>query len=181
MVVIGYILFIAGFLSGSLVGVLDTTEINWLYFATCISVGALGVVLIRIAHHQKHRSAEAVEENIQAVFDSLNRITENIGILSTEASNISPYDVRHRVDEVFADDLEMFVEARKSIAHIHGLQVYADVMSHFAAGERYLNRVWSASADGYVDEVNTYIDKARTQFITASEKMQQLRKISANN
>ena len=74
MVVIGYILFIAGFLSGSLVAVLDTTEVNWLYFWTCISVGVIGVVLIRIAHHQKHRSAEAVEENIQAVFDSLNRI-----------------------------------------------------------------------------------------------------------
>ena len=37
--------------------------------------------------------------------------------------------------------------------HVFGMQNYADVMSNFAAGERYINRVWSASTDGYVDEV----------------------------
>jgi hypothetical protein len=33
-------------------------------------------------------------------------------------------------------------------------------MSAFLAGEHYLNRVWSASADGYVDQVNEYIGRA---------------------
>jgi len=176
MVVIGYILFIAGFLSSVLVAILDTTEVNWLYFAGAVSVGALGVVLIRIAHHQKHRSTEAVGQNIQAVFDSLKRVAENMRTLITEAPNISPYDVRHRVDELFADDIETFVQARKSIAHVYSLQDYADVMSHFAAGERYLNRVWSASADGYIDEVNTYLDKAKEQFNSALDKIQKLKK-----
>lgn len=176
MVVIGYILFIAGFLSAALVAVLHTTEVNWIYFASAVSIGALGVVLIRIAHHQKHRSAEAVEENIQAVFDSLKRVAENMRILITEARDISPYDVRHRVDDLFADDLEIFVQARKSIAHVYSLQAYADVMSHFAAGERYLNRVWSASADGYIDEVTAYLDRADEQFTSAFDKIQQLKK-----
>ena len=36
--------------------------------------------------------------------------------------------------------------------------------THFAAAERYLNRVWSASADGYIDEVNEYLQKAGDQF-----------------
>ena len=45
-------------------------------------------------------------------------------------------------------------------------------MSSFAAGERYLNRVWSASADGYIDEVNTYIEKAREQFVDSLNKIQ---------
>jgi hypothetical protein len=49
-------------------------------------------------------------------------------------------------------------------------------MSHFAAGERYLNRVWSASADGYVDEVNAYMVKAEEQF---SEAFDQLKKLEA--
>jgi hypothetical protein len=176
MVIIGYILLIGGFLSGAFVSVLDTTEVNWPYFATSISVGVLGVVLIRIAHHQKHRSTEAVEQNIQAIFDSLKRVAENMRILITEARDISPYDIRHRVDELFADDLDTFVQARKSIAHVYSLQDYADVMSHFAAGERYLNRVWSASADGYIDEVNAYLDKAQTQFTSAFDKIQQLKK-----
>ncbi len=67
--------------------------------------------------------------------------------------------VQHRIDELFPGDLNTFVEARETIPHVYGLQAYADVMSHFAAGERYLNRVWSASADGYVDEVRTYLEE----------------------
>jgi hypothetical protein len=83
------------------------------------------------------------------------------------------------VDELFLEDLTSFVEARESIAHIYGLNAYGEVMSCFAAGERYLNRVWSASADGYIDEVNTYIDKAREQFVDSLEKMRRLKAASA--
>ena len=36
--------------------------------------------------------------------------------------------------------------------------------NEFAAGERYLNRVWSASVDGYIDEVRSFLVLARTQF-----------------
>jgi len=53
-------------------------------------------------------------------------------------------------------------------------------MSCFAAGERYLNRVWSASADGYIDEVNAYLDKAQAQFADSLEKIRQL-KANAQN
>ncbi len=40
-------------------------------------------------------------------------------------------------------------------------------MSAFAAGERYINRVWSASTDGYEDEVRRYLERALNQFIDA--------------
>jgi len=52
---------------------------------------------------------------------------------------------------------------------------YADVMSHYAGGERYLNRVWSASADGYVDEVNTYLDRSLEQFRLALDMLTEAR------
>jgi hypothetical protein len=50
------------------------------------------------------------------------------------------------------------------LKHVFGLQSYADVMSAFAAEERYINRVWSASTDGYVDEVRNYLNRATEQF-----------------
>jgi hypothetical protein len=102
-----------------------------------------------------------------SVEKSLNNIVQNITRLNKEKFSINTYDMRHRIDELFIDDLNNFVEARQSIVHAHGLNTYAEVMSNFAAGERYLNRVWSASADGYVDEVNTYLEKAQNQFIQA--------------
>ncbi len=88
--------------------------------------------------------------------------------------------MRHRVDELFVEDLEMFVDARESIAHRYGLAAYGEVMSCFAAGERYLNRVWSASADGYIDEVNTYLDKAQEQFSESLEKIHRFKAGAVN-
>jgi hypothetical protein len=38
-----------------------------------------------------------------------------------------------------------------------------------------LNRVWSASADGYIDEVNAYIEKARVQFAESLDKIRRLK------
>ncbi len=95
--------------------------------------------------------------------------------LNEEKLSINTYDVRHRIDELFVEDLNTFVQTRQSIAHTYGLGAYADVMSCFAAGERYLNRVWSASADGYIDEVNAYLEKAQGQFAESLEKIQQLK------
>ena len=65
--------------------------------------------------------------------------------------------------------MNLFAESRRSLGHRYGLQPYAEVMSSFAAGERYINRVWSASADSYVDEVMLYLDKAQDQFIDARD------------
>lgn len=84
------------------------------------------------------------------------------------------YDVHRRIDELVPDHLTRFVEARSSIANAFGLQGYADVMSHFAAGERYLNRVWSASADGYIDEVRGYLGRAEAQFVEARDLLRRL-------
>jgi hypothetical protein len=59
------------------------------------------------------------------------------------------------------------------MVHLFGLQAYADIMSSFAAGERYINRVWSASADGYDEEAETYLGKAVQQFVDAQQQLQQ--------
>lgn len=48
-------------------------------------------------------------------------------------------------------------------------------MNPFAAGERYLNRVWSTSTDGYIDEAHIYVTKAREQFESALEVFQGLK------
>ena len=71
----------------------------------------------------------------------------------------------------YQTELAKFVDARKSIIPSCGLDTYADVMNSFAAGERYLNRVWSASVDGYIDEAQTYLSHSREQFEQAAEKL----------
>lgn len=74
-----------------------------------------------------------------------------------------------------------FVEARESIAHACGMQAYAEIMSHFAAGERYLNRVWSCAADGYIDEAHTFVSRSYRQFEEARAKLRALQARTARS
>jgi hypothetical protein len=56
------------------------------------------------------------------------------------------------------------------MVHLFGLQVYAVFMSDFASGERYFNRVWSDSSDGYVEESRLYLERAAHRFLRARER-----------
>jgi hypothetical protein len=172
---IGYLMITFGFLAGALVAVLDERIVNWGYFFAAFLLGAVGITLVRIDQRRKTRSEAKLTSSMQNIESSLSRISENMNKLGTENKSLNPYDVRHRIDELFPGDLNTFVEARETISHVYGLQAYADVMSHFAAGERYLNRVWSASADGYIDEVRAYIEKASEQFVEALQRVRRLK------
>jgi uncharacterized membrane protein YeaQ/YmgE (transglycosylase-associated protein family) len=172
---IGLLLISTGFLAGTLAAIVDQEHVHWGYFAAALAVGVAGVLVARSGHHKMHKSEEKLSENMRAVETTLGNIVQNIGTLDSEKHSINTYDVRFRIDELFSEDLAGFVEARESIAHVYGLVAYGDVMSRFAAGERYLNRVWSASADGYIDEVNAYLVKAKEQFGESLEKIRLLK------
>lgn len=171
---IGYLMIAVGFLAGALAATIDKENVRWGYFVAALAVGIASVGLVRFGTHREKRVEGKLTEDIQSVEASLSRIVQNVTGLNAQKSSINTYDVRHRIDELFPEDLTVFVEARQSIAHSHGLNAYADVMSSFAAGERYLNRVWSASTDGYIDEVNAYLDKAQAQFAESLDKVRRL-------
>ncbi len=171
----GFILTSAGFLGGAFLTSLDPGEVRWELFVPCLLVGAIGVFLIK-RHSRKHaRSDETLASNRSHIEESLDGILAQLRALDRDKANIPPYELRFEIDHRFRADLNRFVDARESLAHLYGLQVYADIMSAFAAGERYLNRVWSASADGYADEAMDYIGRARQQFEEARAKLAQAR------
>ncbi len=172
---VGFLMVTVGFIAAALASVLDENTVRWLWYIPTLGLGAAGVVLIRMAHEFHNKTEHHVAARIETVESSLERIAVNIDKLNAGKHSIDTYDVRHRIDELFIDDIDQFVDARESIAHRYGLAAYGEVMSMFAAGERYLNRVWSASADGYIDEVNTYLEKAREQFSESLNKIRQLK------
>lgn len=172
---LGYLMITVGFLAGSLAAVVDEVNVQWSYFVAALLAGAVGIVLVHLGERRENRTEGKLTSNIQAIETSLSRIVENMTRLNAEQYSINTYDVRHRIDELFVEDLNIFVQTRHSIAHTYSLAAYADVMSCFAAGERYLNRVWSASADGYIDEVSIYLEKSREQFVDSLEKIRRLK------
>lgn len=177
---LGYLLITIGFLAASLFTVLDEIEVQWTWFVVSLVVGIAGVIVVRVSTRRVVKEEGRLAGTLQQIENSLARIVENMERLNSEKDQLNPYDVRHRIDELLPEDINTFVEGRDTIAHVYGLQAYADMMSHFAAGERYLNRVWSASADGYIDEVNEYIEVAREQFIEAQELLNRTKMAAAN-
>jgi hypothetical protein len=171
---IGLTLITLSFLAGSYLTVLDHLEVNWGYLLPFLVLGFVGVGLVQLGKKRAAQDSEAITENLSIIERSLNNIVEKVTYLSSEKETIFTYDMAPKIDELLIEDLNTFVDARKMIGNAYGLQAYADVMNHFAGGERYLNRVWSASVDGYMDEVNDYIVKAREQFELAHQKFQGL-------
>jgi hypothetical protein len=174
---VGFQMVTVGFIAAALASVVDENAVRWLWYIPALGLGVAGVLFIRVEHAQQSKTEHHVAARIEAVDSSLERITANIKKLDADKHSIDAYDMRHRIDELFIDDIDQFVDARESIAHRYGLAAYGEVMSTFAAGERYLNRVWSASADGYIDEVNTYLEKAQEQFAESLNKVKSLGRV----
>ena len=171
---IGLTLITISFLVTSYMSVLDAITVNWAQFVPALLVGAVGIGFVMWGKKRHAGQTERIASDLTAIESSLQNVCTIVADLDARKNEIHTYDMRLKIDELLLDDLDRFVSARESISHAYGLQAYADVMSHFAGGERYLNRVWSASADGYIDEVNAYLSKAHEQFDLALNRVQHL-------
>ena len=169
---IGFILLAAGFLAGAYATSLDIQNVHWTLFAGAAVVAIAGLIISKNQASAHAKSSEVLEVNRGALRESLQNIVRDLGEISADA-NANGAVLRERIDLKLRDDLRRFADARESMVHLFGLQTYADIMSSFAAGERYINRVWSASADGYDGEAATYLEKAATQFADAQQQLQQ--------
>lgn len=169
---IGFILLAAGFLAGAYATALDVQNVSWMMFIGAAVVAVTGLIISKSQASAHARSSEVLEVNRGALRDSLQNIVGHLGELTGDSATRGAA-LRDRIDLKLRDDLRRFADARQSMVHLFGLQTYADIMSSFAAGERYINRVWSASADGYDGEAETYLEKAATQFADAQQQLQQ--------
>ena len=167
---LAYVLLIGGFLYGAYVAALDETVIDWPLFAVAAFAAIAGVILAKRADSAAATSGEVLEMNRNELNESIANIVRDLGEV-TDGDMPTGEELRSWIDSKLRTDLRRFAEARESMVHLYGLQMYADIMSEFAAGERYINRVWSASADGYDEEAATYLEKAATQFADAQEQL----------
>ena len=169
---IGFLLLAAGFLGGAYATALDVQEVNWLLFSVAAVAAIAGLIMFKRQASAHARSDTVLESNRGELRDSINNIVADLNEL-TNGETLRGDALRNRIDLHLREDLRRFADARQSMVHLFGLQRYADIMSSFAAGERYINRVWSASADGYDEEAETYLGKAVQQFIDAQQQLLQ--------
>ncbi len=168
---LGLIMVALGGLAGSLAAILDPAAVNWVMFLPALGVGIAGVAILRITASRHSKSDDKLASDIDQINQSLGRIVAGVTDLDERKDSIDVYDLPEMIDDSFIVDINEFVEARESLIHVHGVQAYADLMSLFAAGERYLNRVWSAAAEGYIDEAHAYLGHARARLGEAKDKL----------
>jgi hypothetical protein len=167
---IGFFLLAGGFLAGAYATALDVDHVNWQIFAVAALGAIAGLVMIKRAAAAHAQSDEVLEMNRGELRDSIANVVRDLGEIVEDREARGPA-LRSAIDLRLRNDLRRFADARESMVHLFGLQTYADIMSSFAAGERYINRVWSASADGYDEEAESYLVRAAEQFADAQEQL----------
>lgn len=165
---IGFLLLIGGFLVAAYLMTLDIVSVSWVMYSVAAFAAITGVVIIRRRERGTAKSATVLSTNRA---DALQKIVSNLEDMTEKGDAIAPDSRRDAIDTRLRDDLRRFADARETLIHLFGLQMYADLMSKFAAGERYVYRVRSASADGYDAEARTYLAKAATQFRDAHAQL----------
>jgi hypothetical protein len=169
---IGFLLLISGFLAAAYSTALDTESVNWTMYVIAAFAAITGVFIIKRHERGTAKSATVLSANRAELADSLAKIVDNLEDMKGAGDAIATDSLRDEIDARLRNDLRRFADARETLIHLFGLQMYANLMSNFAAGERYINRVWSASADGYDAEARAYLGKAATQFRDAQAQLQ---------
>ena len=164
-----------GFLGGSFASVsqLELKEdkwatVPWLSYGIAMGIGMIGIVLLRRAKQDDLADDTKTEAEYSVVQQSLAKLSTAVETLC-EKSQQFPADVLWFIDDQCAEPLSEFAESRQALVKRFGMTVYADVMTEFASAERYVNRTWSAAADGYIDEVNASINRANQHLANARE------------
>ena len=169
---IAFALLVGGFLYGAYVAALDETAVDWTLFAIASIAAVAGVLLAKKADAAAARSGEVLATNRNELNESLGNLCHRLNEMTSREPDTGE-TLRAWIDSNLRNDLRRFAEARESMVHLYGLQAYADIMSEFAAGERYVNRVWSAAADDYDQEANNYLERASEQFRHAQSRLEE--------
>jgi len=172
MKLIGSLLLVGGFLVAAFATALHVDGTEWSLFLPAAAAAVAGVWTLKRQARGQATSEHVLRSNRAALTESLSNIVTTLDDIIRAGAAIDVERLRDEIDLRLRDDLRRFVEARQSLVHLFSLQTYADIMSEFAAGERYLNRVWSASADAYDGEARRYLEKAAAQFREANRQLQ---------
>lgn len=163
---LGQILMWLGFLGGSFASVsrLELKQdkwatVPWFAYGIAMAVGIVGVALLRRAKREEHADDAQTDAEYSVIEHSLAKLSTAVETLC-HGMQYRPADVVRFIDDRCAEPIADFADSRQALVKRFGMTVYADVMTEFAAAERYINRTWSAAADGYIDEVNASIRRA---------------------
>ncbi len=181
---VGHVLLWCGFLGGSFATVQHVelahdkwNTIQWSLYAMALAVGIVGVIILRVTQKQTATHSDKLDSDIKvlevSVRDLLNRLSE----LIKNRQQTDVFAVHKLIDSRLMESIGDFVESREAAIHSFGLGQYAELMTDFSVAERNINRAWSASADGYIDEVWASLDRAENKLQAVDKNLTEYKKL----
>jgi hypothetical protein len=136
---------------------------RWLFLAGCAGLAA-GAALKRSRRGRPQAAGAGTDSGDERPEVALAAVRAAVDALRAELPGLPDSAARlRRTLEVLTDVQERlapdFVALRPALTARLGLAGYARLMDGFAAGERQLNRAWSAAADGFEAEVVECLDR----------------------
>jgi hypothetical protein len=159
----------AGFLATAFVSMMQSDQISVMAYIPTAIVGIAGVFLLRKTEGAASSDITLVSSNLSVLTESMAVIRQRLSAMGDRRDSIDVYAIHGRIDAELGDELNRFAEAREAMIHGIGMMQYAEIMDHFARGERLINRAWSASADGYIDEAWRSIDSGASELGLAGD------------
>lgn len=174
----GHVLLWIGFLGGALLAVRNSeipgrpwSTISWPAYLLALAVALAGVVILRATRRSARAGGEKSTGDVAEMAAILLRLRAQLQRWQTADGRLPVYEFHGQIDERLSDDLARFAELRESLIDALGLADFAAVMTEFALAERTINRLWSASADGYVDEVEACLVRAEAHLDLAISQL----------
>lgn len=185
LTLIGQILLWAGFLVAAFAAVCQlevpgaTAEqkwatVPWTVYGAAMFGGAIGVVVLRVTARAVAEHSDRVEAEYSTITASLAKLNERMAELRSRRSQMSPQDIVEYIDHQFSEPFGDFADARNALVQRFGMEGFANVMTQFASAERFVNRAWSAAADGYLQESFASLDLADGHLQQADGLMSEL-------
>ena len=148
MTIIGQILLWSGFLGAALAavcriesaGIPPWQTIEWTWYAVSMTVGVVGVAVLRASSRAAAQHSVRVEGEFEMLETSLAILQQNIGDLCSRQDTTELQKTVSFIDSQCAEPFSDFADSRNALIQRFGLQGFAEVMTQFASAERFVNR-----------------------------------------
>lgn len=181
---IAYILFAAGVMTGisgaaklpeidaaADPGFLDRFPDSWPVFAIGFATTVTGLVLWWKDEFARRAASDTDDRDTSNPLILLRNLIPQLQSIADDFSGLNQSELTARIEHVQEHTILPFSEGRQKVISRMGMAAGADLLVTAAYGERMLNRAWSATADGHLDEARDSLDEALSAFRQAQSQL----------
>jgi hypothetical protein len=168
----GFIIFIIGIIVAILGSAKVPAEVGgWpdtlAVFGAGAVIAAVGLMLWHRKARQEAQEHAATVESANDPFALLDSIAAPLDALKQDIDTLEAEPLTQRIDELLNEFVLPFAQVRQILMDRLGMEKGAETLVIVAFGERLLNRVWTAAADGHLPEARACFPEAYDAFFEA--------------